>query len=86
MNQKKSVAHLVVRTTNVIVVNKFGSLKINLYISIMSEEKDIEEILIESHSYGLRTEVMETASKIMGSNPKIRRIDAYQQAFNEWCK
>ena len=52
----------------------------------MTESAQIEEILIESHSYGLRTEVMETASKIMGSNPKIRRIDAYQQAFNEWCK
>jgi hypothetical protein len=41
---------------------------------------------MEAHSYGLRNEVIETASKIMSSNPKIRRVDAYQQAFKEWVK
>jgi hypothetical protein len=52
----------------------------------MTESEEIEEILMESSSYGLRIEVMETASKIMGSNPKMRKVDAYQQAFNEWVK
>ena len=48
----------------------------------MTEEQEIEEILMESHSYGLRVEVIEAASKIMGSTPKIRRIDAYHKAFD----
>jgi len=52
----------------------------------MTESEEIEEILMESSSYGLRIEVMETASKIMGSNPKMRKVDAYQQAFKEWVK
>lgn len=52
----------------------------------MTESEEIEEILIESHSYGLRTEVMEEASKIMGSNPRMRKVDAYQEAFNAVIK
>ena len=48
----------------------------------MTEEQEIEEILMESHSYGLRVEVMDAASKIMRSTPKIRRIDAYHKAFD----
>lgn len=50
----------------------------------MTEEKMIEEILYESHSVGLRSEVMSRASDIMGStDSRIRRVDAYQQAYNE---
>ncbi len=54
----------------------------------MTEEKMIEEILYESHSVGMRTEVMERAHDIMGSEDfqkdyRNRRIDAYQQAYNE---
>ena len=54
----------------------------------MQEEKMIEEILYESHSVGMRSEVMERAHDIMGSEDfqkdyKNRRIDAYQQAYNE---
>ena len=52
----------------------------------MTEEREIEEILMESHSYGLRVEVMDEASKIMGSIPKIRRVDAYHKAFNSIIK
>jgi hypothetical protein len=52
----------------------------------MTEEREIEEILMESHSFGLRNEVMKTASEIMGNNPKIRRVDVYHQAFKEWVK
>jgi|TARA_B000000609_G_C23815726_1_gene160297 hypothetical protein len=54
----------------------------------MTEEKMIEEILYESHSVGMRSEVMERAHDIMGSEDfqkdyRNRRIDAYQQAYNE---
>ena len=46
-----------------------------------SNEQHIEEILIESHSYGIRELVMEEAKNIMGTHPKMNRVDAYQQAF-----
>ena len=52
----------------------------------MSEEKDIEEILIESYAYGMRDEVMSWAKKELEQNPKMRKVDAYHIAFNEWCK
>ena len=42
----------------------------------MTEEKMIEEILHESHSVGMRSEVMERAHDIMGSEDfKDRRVD-----------
>lgn len=46
-----------------------------------TNEEQIEEILIESHSYGIRLEVMEEARAIMGSDPKLRKVDAYERAF-----
>ena len=54
----------------------------------MTEEKHIEEILYESHSVGLRKEVMQRANEIMGSEKfksdyTIRRVDAFQQAYTE---
>jgi|TARA_B000000557_G_scaffold246918_1_gene230367 hypothetical protein len=50
----------------------------------MTEEKMIEEILYESHSVGMRREVMDRAHDIMGSEDfKDRRVDAYQTAYNE---
>ena len=50
----------------------------------MTEEKMIEEILYESHSVGMREEVMELAHNIMGTEDfKDRRVDAYQQAYIE---
>lgn len=50
----------------------------------MTEEKMVEEILYESHSVGLRTEVMSLANDIMGSEDfRGRRVDAYQQAYTE---
>lgn len=52
----------------------------------MTESEHIEEILHEASAYGLRTEVMEWAKKEMEQNPKIRKIDAYELAFNEWVK
>ena len=55
----------------------------------MTEEKMIEEILYESHSVGMRTEVMERAHDIMGSEDfqkdyRNRRIDAYQHFRVAW--
>ena len=52
----------------------------------MNNEEQIEEILIEASAYVLRWEVLETAKDIMGENPNIDRVDAYQQAFSEWVK
>ena len=50
----------------------------------MTEEKMIEERLYESHSVGMRREVMDRAHDIMGSEDfKDRRVDAYQTAYNE---
>ena len=52
----------------------------------MTSEEEIEEILYEASAYGLRTEVMEWAQKELQQNPKMRKVDAYQIAFNEWVK
>lgn len=52
----------------------------------MTAEEEIEEILIEASAAGLRSEVMEWARKVMDENPKMRRVDAYQQAYYEWVK
>ena len=52
----------------------------------MTESEQIEEILYEAPAFGLRNEVMEWARKEMKENPKMRRVDAYEIAFNEWVK
>lgn len=52
----------------------------------MTREAQIEEILFESHSYGLRQEVMETAKSIMSNDHKIDRLTAYELAYKEWIK
>jgi hypothetical protein len=52
----------------------------------MTESEEIEEILIEASAHGLRTEVMDWAKKEMEQNSKLRKVDAYHQAFHEWCK
>jgi hypothetical protein len=52
----------------------------------MTESEQIEEILYEASSFGLRTEVMEWAQKELKENPKMRKVDAYEIAFNEWVK
>ncbi len=50
----------------------------------LEEQLDIELILEEACSYGLRTEVEETAQKFLeeGCSP----IEAYQHAYYEWIK
>ena len=52
----------------------------------MTESEQIEEILHEASAHGLRTEVLESAQKEMKQNPKMRKVDAYHQAFKEWVK
>ena len=50
----------------------------------MTEERQVEEILIESHSYGLGNEVMETAKKFQEQG--YDRVTSYELAFKEWIK
>lgn len=49
----------------------------------MTSEEMIEEILMEANSMGLRTELIESAKFIMELYPTIRRVDAYEKAFEE---
>tara|TARA_B100001778_G_C18467723_1_gene574258 strand:- start:278 stop:451 length:174 start_codon:yes stop_codon:yes gene_type:complete len=49
-----------------------------------TEEKDIEDILWESHSVNMLKEVRDRAGEIMGSEDYDgRRVDAYQTAYHE---
>ena len=50
----------------------------------MSEEKDIEEILMEAHAYNMRNEVMGLAKELMDSGTK--RMQAYHLAYNTLIK
>ena len=53
----------------------------------MSEQQQIEEILEEANAYGLRYEVMETATKIIKENKSnISELSAYVIAYNKWIK
>jgi len=52
----------------------------------MTESEEIEEILMEASAFNLRTEVMDWARKEMDENPKLRKVDAYRIAFDEWVK
>ena len=53
----------------------------------MSEAQQIEEILQEAHAYGLKYEVMETATKILkDEGDDISELSAYVLAYHEWIK
>jgi DNA-directed RNA polymerase subunit E'/Rpb7 len=52
----------------------------------MSNEEIIEELLVEAAEYGLRIEVLDTARKLLKENPKMDRVIAYEEAYNEWIK
>ena len=52
----------------------------------MSAEEQIEEILLEAHSYGLWYEVLDTAKKLLEENPKRDRVTAFEEAYNDWVK
>ena len=49
----------------------------------MTQVEQIEEILMEASAMGFRNELIELAKSIMEMNPTIRRIDAYELAYNE---
>jgi hypothetical protein len=52
----------------------------------MTNEEQIEEIMMEADVCGLRTEVLETARKYMQENPKLDKILAYEYAYADWVK
>ena len=47
----------------------------------MTHEEEIEEILYEAHSYGVRNEVMRCATELREISPKLDRLQSYHQAF-----
>lgn len=51
----------------------------------VSNEEYVEEILWESHTYGVVSEVRNRAEKLMESK-KLRRSTAYAQAYEEIIK
>ena len=52
----------------------------------MSTEEQIEGILWEASAYGVRIEVLESATQLIKDNPKIGKVDAYQSAYRNWTK
>lgn len=52
----------------------------------MTESDEIEEILYEAHSLGIRDLVMERASKILKAKPKKRKSDIYRESLDYWQK
>ena len=52
----------------------------------MTEEEQIEEILMEANAWGLRHEVIELAAKYLQQNPYMNRVSAYELAYQEWVK
>ena len=52
----------------------------------MTQEEQIEEILMEASAWGLRHEVIELAAKYIKENPYMDKVIAYEQAYQEWVK
>ncbi len=53
----------------------------------MSEQQQIDEILLEANAYGLKWEVMETATKILkDEGDAISELSAYVIAYDKWIK
>ena len=52
----------------------------------MSEQQQIEEILLEANAYGLKWEVMDTATRLLKEDNKISELQAYVNAYNNWIK
>jgi hypothetical protein len=48
----------------------------------MSELKEIEKILEEASSVGIRSKTIESAYNILNRNPDMDRVSAYNLAFN----
>ena len=52
----------------------------------MSEQQQIDEILLEANAYGLRKEVEDTAKQKRLNIPSLTKLGAYKVAYNEWIK
>ena len=53
----------------------------------MSEQEQIEEILIEANAYGLRNEVEEMAQMVLGLYPDMMdRVSVYNFAYSNIVK
>ena len=52
----------------------------------MSEQQQIDEILLEANAYGLKWEVMDTATRSLKENDTISELQAYVNAYNDWIK
>ena len=49
----------------------------------MIAEEQIEEILMEAHSYGIREEVIEAGKVIQHDNPKLTQLESIERAFSQ---
>ena len=54
--------------------------------SQLEDEEDIELLLEEANAFGLRWEVDNTAKEKIKQNPRVSRLEAYVQSYNEWIK
>ena len=52
----------------------------------MTEEQQIEEILMEASAWGMRQEITDAAHKYMQENPNMKLVNAFEWAYNEWIK
>ena len=52
----------------------------------MSEEQQIEEILLEAKAHGLEYEVTSWAEMLTLVNPKLNKVTAHQRGYNEWVE
>ena len=48
----------------------------------MTEEKQIEEILMEAYAYGIREYVISEAGRLLETNKWMDKVTAYESAFN----
>ena len=54
--------------------------------NLLNDEEDIELLLEEANAFGLRWEVDNTAKEKIKQNPRVSRLEAYVQSYNEWIK
>ena len=52
----------------------------------MSEQQQIDEILLEANAYGLKWEVIDTATRLLKENDTLSELQAYVNAYNDWIK
>ena len=50
------------------------------------DQTQIDLILEEANAFGLRLEVIQTATNFMNQQPNLKELDAYFMSFSEWIK